>query len=106
MDGSDFFSPRDYHVRTYNSKLEHQNHYVSAYKTEVPSTIIYTIHKLLVNVVIHLVTDGIFVTYIGPHKGSLNLPKNTDVREILKVALSLALDKPVTISDNAQPTLF
>ena len=106
MDGSDFRFPSDYHVRIYNDKLRYQNHYVSVYKTDSPSTLIYTIHKLTVNVVIHMVDSGIFITYIGPHKGSFKMPTEANIEELLTSALSSALDKLVTVSSKAQSTLF
>ena len=106
MDGRDFCFPSDYYVRVYNDKLTYRHHYVSAYKTNMPGTVIYTIHKLSVNVVIQLVDTGIYASYIGEHKGTVKLPTTTDVGEILKIALSSALDKPVTIAKQAQLTLF
>lgn len=106
VDGSDFRFPRDYLVSVYNRKLEHQDYYISAYKTESQSTLIYALHKLSVKVTIQLIDSGIIITYIGPYKGTLKLSKNTDVKEILMIALSSALDMPVTISDSNQLTLF
>lgn len=106
VDGSDFRFPADYYVRVYNDKLTYRQHYVSAYKTDAPNTLIYTIHKLLVNVVIQLVDAEIYTTYIGENKGTFKLSANTDVEELLKIALSSALDKPVTLNNKAQLTLF
>lgn len=106
MDGSDFRFPADYYVRVYNNNLTYRQHYASAYKTDAPNTLIYTIHKLPVNVVIHLTDTGIYTTYIGEHKGAFKLPVSTSVEELLKIALSSALDKPVTINNKAQLTLF
>lgn len=106
MDGSDFRFPADYYVRVYDNKLIYRQHYASAYKTDSPGTIIYVLHKLSVNVVIQLVDTEIYATYIGKHKGTLKLPVTTDVGELLKIALSSALDKPVTLNNKAQLTLF
>lgn len=106
MDGSDWLYPDDYYVRVYDDRLMYRKHCVNGYKTEEASVLIYTIHKLSTKVVVQLLDSGLQVTYIGRHKGTFKMPSTTDLGEILKVALSSALDKPVTVESKFSATLF
>jgi hypothetical protein len=84
----------------------YRRHCVNGYRTEAPNTLIYTIHKLPVKVVIQLTDAGIMTTYIGKNKGTFKMPDTTELGEILKVGLSSALDRPVTIESKFATTLF
>ena len=106
MDGRDFSFPDGYYVRVYNDCLAYRRHCVNGYRTEAPNVVIYTIHKLSTRVVVQLIESGIMTTYIGKYKGTFKMPKTTELGEILKVAFSSALDKPVTIESKFSETLF
>ena len=106
MDGRDFCFPDGYYVRVYNDRLEYRRHCVNGYKTEAPNIVIYTVFKLSTKIVVQLLDEGIQTTYIGKHKGTFKMPTSTELGEILKVALSSALDNPVTIESKFPETLF
>lgn len=106
MDASDWLYPDGYYVRVYDDRLTYRRYCVNGYKTEEASILIYTIHKLSTKVVVQLLNDDIQATYIGKHKGTFKMPVTTELGEILKVALSSALNKPVTIESSFSATLF
>lgn len=106
MDGRDFCFPNGYYVRVYDDRLVYRRHCVNGYTTENPCIIIYVLHKLRVKIIIQRLDTGIMVAYTGKHKGTFKVPENTKIGEIIKIALSSALDKPVTIESEFKATLF
>lgn len=106
MDGRDFRYPDVYYVRVYNDRLLYRRHCVNGYATEAPNIVIYTIHKLSTKIVLQAADSHVNVTYIGKHKGTFKVPLTTDLGEALKIGLSSAIDKPVTIESRVSGTLF
>lgn len=106
MDGRDFRFPAVYYVRVYNDCLLYRRYRVNGYSTEAPNIVIYTIHKLSTKLVIQSGDNHINVTFIGKHKGTFKVPLTTDLGEIIKVGISSATDKPVTIESRVSGTLF
>ena len=106
MDGFDCRCVDGYYVNIYNSKLDFITKRVSEYKTEDENIRMYVVQGVGGKVVVQREGDRIRATYVGRHKGTFRLPGSTKVGEVLQVAISQMVDKPVTIETVQRDRLF
>lgn len=106
MDGFDCRCVDGYYVNIYNEKLDYVTKRVSEYQTDNKSIRMYAVQGIGGKVVIQDEGNRLFVTYVGKRDGTFRLPMSTKIGEVLQVAISQMLDKPVTVEKVYRDRLF